>query len=95
MLQAALQVVQTEVQDVRAGLELRFDRELLGEREESAGVLREGLMQSSRAVAVEELLASCHVRELHLHSQKGIGIVDLQYFIPTQTTCRIWPQIAP
>lgn len=92
VLQAALEIVQTEVQDVRAGLELCFHSELLGKSEKSAGVLQEGLVQGSGAVAVQELLAGCHIHELHLHAQKGIGIVDLQDFISTQTTGRIWMQ---
>lgn len=95
MLQAALRIVQAEIQDVPAGLELRFHGEFLGEREEPAGVLRQGLVQGPGAVAAEELPARRHLHELHLHPQEGIGVVDLQYFIPTQTACRIWPQMAP
>lgn len=76
VLQAKLQLVQIEIQDVCAGFELGFHSELLGQSKKPAGVLGEGLTHRSRAVALKELLTCRHIHKLHLHPQKGISIMD-------------------
>lgn len=91
MLKANFNLVQTQVQDVRAGLEVGFHRELLGLGEEPAGVLGEELTHRSRAVALQELPTGRHIHKLHLYPEEWVGVVDLQYLVTTDASCWICP----
>ena len=86
MLQAQLQLVQAQVQDVCAGLQLRLHGDLLSEGQQPAGVLTERLTHRPGAVALQELLTGGRVLELHLHPEEGVGLMDLQYLITSQTS---------
>lgn len=89
VLKAELRVVQAQIEGVRAGLELSFHSELLWEAEQSRSVLAQRLKHGPWTVAFQELLARCNLHKLHLHPQKGIGIVDLKNLITSKTTSRI------
>lgn len=86
VLQTEFQVVQTKVQSVRPGFELGFQNKLLWAVEEAAGVLGEGLLYGTGAIALQEPAARRHIHKLHLHTQQRICIVQLQDLVPLQPT---------